>query len=428
MIKISVSPDRIQAGDDADLEIILTNQNPGQCLNVIFAFRLPTEIKLRHGRSRITADRLAAGESYASTLRVRAESPGRYQLTSLSFSYRDHAGQSHTEDGYAVGITVEPRREPLPEPVITVEQLTAELPLGEWHSFRSRVRNDGRVDITGLRATLSGQVTTDRPGQSFELERLIAGGSAEVSFPVLARVAGAHVPVHFTADYRGPTRTGQVTATWTVSVSSRPAQAKEQQDGLRAPVRILFVGASPRDVPQLRIDEEIREIRQTIMAGRDRDRISVDTLWAARPRDITQALYSFSPHFVHFAGHGGGEEESFAAEDDAGFAHVIPPDGLVDAFLAVGGDVHCVIVNACRTQGLARALTKAVPYTIGMRQPVGDRSAIWFSIGFYQALAAGRPVETSFRAGVAQMKMAPGGQDAEVPIFFRAGPDGPVEL
>ena len=426
MIKVSVSPDRILAGDDTELKITLTNQSPGQCLNVIFAFRLPTEIKLRRGESKIAADKLAAGESVTSTFRVKAEIPGLYQLTSRRFSYQDYAGQPHTEDGYAIGITVEPGREPFPEPIITVEQLTAELPLNEWHYFRSRFSNGGRVDITKLKATLSGQVTTDKSSESFELERLNAGDSAEASFHVLAPVAGAHVPVHLSAGFQGPTRTGQVTATWTVRVSSRPAPPAEQDSG----VRILFIGASPRNTPRLRIDEEIREIQQTITEGRERDRISVNTVWAARPRDITLALLRFSPHLVHFAGHGGGEEGSFAAEDAAGFAHVIPVKGLVKAFQAEDVDVQCVIVNACRTERLARALAvpDAVLYVIGMRQPVGDQSAIDFSIGFYQALAAGKSLKASYDLGVAQMWMAPGGQGAEKPVFFRAGPDGPVEL
>jgi hypothetical protein len=33
-----------------------------------------------------------------------------------------------------------------------------------------------------------------------------------------------------------------------------------------------------------------------------------------------------------------------------------------------------------------------------MRKPVGDRSSIRFSIGFYQALAGGKSVETAFAA------------------------------
>jgi hypothetical protein len=40
-----------------------------------------------------------------------------------------------------------------------------------------------------------------------------------------------------------------------------------------------------------------------------------------------------------------------------------------------------------------------------MRQPVGDRSAIVFSIGFYQGLAAGLPVEDAFDLGLAQIMM-----------------------
>lgn len=170
--------------------------------------------------------------------------------------------------------------------------------------------------------------------------------------------------------------------------------------------------------PQLRVDEEIREIQQTIKRGRERDTILVNTEWAVRPRDITQALIDFQPHFVHFAGHGGGEEGSFAAEDDIGYAHVIPVDGLIKAFKAVGRDVRCVIVNACRTELLAQALAAVVPYVIGMRQPVGDRSAIRFSIGFYQALAAGEPVETAFDVGVAQLMMTPEGDDAQAPLLL----------
>jgi hypothetical protein len=56
-----------------------------------------------------------------------------------------------------------------------------------------------------------------------------------------------------------------------------------------------------------------------------------------------------------------------------------------------------------------------------MRQPVGDRSAIRFSIGFYQALAGGKSVETAFDVGVAQLMMAPGGEDILAPILLHAG-------
>lgn len=145
-------------------------------------------------------------------------------------------------------------------------------------------------------------------------------------------------------------------------------------------------------------------------------------LWL-RMTVLTQALIDFQPDFVHFAGHGGGDEESFAAENDVGYAHVIPVDGLVQAFKAVGQSVRCVIVNACRTERLAQALATIVPSVIGMRQPVGHQSAIRFSIGLYQALAAGRPVETALDVGVAQLMMTPRGDDALAPLLLRR-PEG----
>ena len=58
-----------------------------------------------------------------------------------------------------------------------------------------------------------------------------------------------------------------------------------------------------------------------------------------------------------------------------------------------------------------------------MRQPVGDRSAIRFSIGFYQALAAGKPVQTAFDVGKAHVMMTPEEDDALAPLLLH-GFDG----
>jgi len=168
----------------------------------------------------------------------------------------------------------------------------------------------------------------------------------------------------------------------------------------------------------------LREIQQTIQAGRKRDNVHFSIRAAVRPADIGQALLDTEPRIVHFAGHGGGADGSFAAENDYGNAQIIPVDGLVRLFQAVGRSVECVIVNACSTELLARAMSAQLPYVIGMRQPMGDRSAIRFSIGFYQALAAGRPIEDAFDLGVAQLMMVPAGTDQLAPLLLRHGAEG----
>jgi hypothetical protein len=423
MIQVTASPARIPAGAATDLEIRLTNRGQNAYLNVIFTIRLPAGIIRLRGPDRITAGRILPGQSTTLALRVRAESAGRYRLTSPNFSYRDHAGRAHRENGFTVEITVDPEPIPVPEPEVTAELQTAELPLGEWSTLRGHVSNVGTVDVSELELTLSGQVTTENRGATSTVQRLPAGTSMDVSFFVRAEEAGAQVPVHFALVYSGPHRRHHRTITRTVSVSSGTTKHPKPAPEARLLVRVLFLGANPQGTRPLRVDEEIREIQQTIKQGRERDNIAVQTEWAVRPRDIIQALINFEPHFVHFAGHGGGEEGSFAAEDESGYAHVIPVEGLVQAFKAVGQDVQCVIVNACRTERLARALAAVVPWVIGMRQPVGDRSAIRFSIGFYQALAAGKPVHTAFDVGKAHLMMTPEQDDARAPLLLH-GLDG----
>jgi hypothetical protein len=94
-------------------------------------------------------------------------------------------------------------------------------------------------------------------------------------------------------------------------------------------------------------------------------------------------------------------------------------DGLVELFRHAGQSVNCVVVNACETESLARELSAVVPYAIGMRHPVRDRSAIRFSIGFYQAMAAGKPIDNAFDLGVTQLKMVPIGSDELAPVLYR---------
>ena len=421
MIEVVISPARIQAGSAADLSIRLTNDSQGICTNVIFSVRLSPGIMRLRGREKIEASMLAPGQSVTSTLCVLASSQGCYQLTSPNFSYRDHQGHAQRVPGFSTDITVDPERVPKPDPRLRLELRTLELSLNEWSILRGRISNVGETDVSGLEITLSGRVTVEHRGRRFPVEKLPAGRSVDASFHVRAQEAGAHVPVHFDLAYSGPNERHREVTTRTVRVSGalvtdRPVIPSSR----RSLVKILFIGANPRDTDRLRIDEEIREIQQAIRLSKERDNIQVDTQSAARVRDISQTLFDVEPHLVHFAGHGGGEEGSFVAEGDNGKLHFISVDGMVKLFKSAGQSVECVVVNACSTERLARGLSSVIPYVIGMRQPVGDHAAITFSIGFYQALGAGRPIEQAFDTGVAVMMMH--GGDPAPPLLL--GPRG----
>ena len=53
-----------------------------------------------------------------------------------------------------------------------------------------------------------------------------------------------------------------------------------------------------------------------------------------------------------------------------------------------------------------------------MNDSIDDEAAISFSIGFYQALGAGRNIEEAFKFGLAQMAMS--GPDEDVPVLLKA--------
>ncbi len=205
MIEVTVSPARLPAGA-ADLNILLTNIGPNAYLNVIFTIKLPVGVIRLRGSDRITATRLAPGQSIALPLRVRTNNPGRYRLTSPNFSYRDHTGHPHREHHRTAEFMVDENPAAEPEPDVSTELMTSDLPLGEWSTVRVRVSNGGEVDVTDLRITLSGQVTTEDRTRTFTLERLPAGSSVDASFFVRAQETGDQVPVHLDIAYREPRR------------------------------------------------------------------------------------------------------------------------------------------------------------------------------------------------------------------------------
>jgi TIR domain len=111
MIKVTMAPDRIEAGIPAVIEVRLKNDGPGTCTTVVFTMRLPAGLVLLEGEDRIERSAIAPGESFVSRIRLRAREPGRYELTSRSFSYRDHRGLPQHVTGFAAAINAAPRQQ-----------------------------------------------------------------------------------------------------------------------------------------------------------------------------------------------------------------------------------------------------------------------------------------------------------------------------
>jgi hypothetical protein len=341
--------------------------------------------------------------------------PGSPRVTGGS-EESNRGTSSGGQDSFAVEISAEPGREATPDPRLLAELLSRELRLNEWGILRWRVTNAGKTDVSDLQVVLHGQLLTAERGGLIRLGQLAAGASADLGFEVQPSEAGTHMPVRLNVSYWRPDGSHRAEVRSVVRVVGDRVVAGEE------PMTILFLGANPPGMAPLRIDEEIREIRQGILPGGERDRIHVETRSAARPYDISRALVDVQPRVVHFVGLGEGGEEGFAAENEAGKPGVVPVAGLVELFAVAGEDVRCVLVHAPGSEQLARGLSSVLPRAsvIAMLQPVGDRSAITFSVGFYKALAEGTPVERAFRLGQALVAME---RDSSEDTLLFAGDD-----
>lgn len=169
-------------------------------------------------------------------------------------------------------------------------------------------------------------------------------------------------------------------------------------------IAVLFLGADPTDASRLRLGEELREIQEKLQLARLRDRFELHQRMSVRPADISQALLDSQPHIVHFSGHGtrGGE---LCCENTSGQIQPLTPDALAALFEQFADQVDCVVLNACYSESQAHAIARHIRWVIGMSEAFGDRAAIAFATGFYQAIGAGRSIEEAYRLGCAQIRL-----------------------
>jgi hypothetical protein len=169
-------------------------------------------------------------------------------------------------------------------------------------------------------------------------------------------------------------------------------------------VNILFLAADPTNASRLRLGEELREIQEKLQLAKLRERFELHQRMSIRPTDISQALLDIQPKIVHFSGHGMASG-ALCFENQLGEMHPIQPDALAALFEQFSSQVNCVILNACYSEIQANAIAKHINYVIGMNQAIGDKAAIAFAVGFYQAMGGGRTIEEGYKLGCVQIRL-----------------------
>lgn len=211
---------------------------------------------------------------------------------------------------------------------------------------------------------------------------------------------------------------------------------------------ILFISSNPSDTPRLDTDEELRWIQDSWQRSLQRPEFHLEWVPAARTEDVHEHIMIFAPSVVHFSGHGGGrsvagsagrEVKRPAAEaavgdlivKDAGGGAVPVSSGALEAlFQLLRRQVRLVVLNACHTLSLARAVARHVDCAIGTSNAIPDPTAIEFARHFYLALCSGQSVGVAFEYAKARARETgdPSGADVLV-LCCREGVDpGEVRL
>ncbi|MEM6868944.1 MAG: CHAT domain-containing protein, partial [Cyanobacteria bacterium P01_C01_bin.121] len=165
---------------------------------------------------------------------------------------------------------------------------------------------------------------------------------------------------------------------------------------------ILIVSSNPQDTSFLRLDRELRIIREVIQRSELSDRINIQVEWAVRTIDLLYALQRHKPWIIHFCGHGEGQA-GLAFEDETGQKTTISNAALTEVASQFAADTECILLNACYSKVQAALMSKHINYVIGMSNAIEDKAALAFTRGFYTALGGKESISSAYKFGKSQI-------------------------
>lgn len=105
---------------------------------------------------------------------------------------------------------------------------------------------------------------------------------------------------------------------------------------------ILVLAANPIDTERLRLDREIKLIKERLDEGEQGRRYRFEMEWAISATDLSKYLLKYKPSIVHFSGYGSPTGE-IVLEGTNGRAEAVRPQALVNLFDTLKGTEAIVL-------------------------------------------------------------------------------------
>lgn len=177
-------------------------------------------------------------------------------------------------------------------------------------------------------------------------------------------------------------------------------------------LKVLFLAAAPLNASRLRLDQEARDMKEKIkLVDKPKVTVTVNHEWAVRLDQLQDILLNQRPNVLHFSGHGGGNSICF--EDNLGNAADVSAADFAELLKLAGGEIDCVVLNACYSTDVASKITLPVKYVVGCDDTIDDDAAVVFSKAFYRAMAHGENFESSFRLARNDVSIQSGSAQAD---------------
>jgi len=211
-------------------------------------------------------------------------------------------------------------------------------------------------------------------------------------------------------------------------------------DPVDPPLRLLLASAEPTNASSVGAAEEIQRLSEAL---KTHPTLAPTSLVDATYSSLRRALREVSPHIVHYIGHGEIDETTNTGQlllcDEQGEMDPVSGAELAN-HLSGAPELRLVVLNGCDTAVLPRRrgvdafsstagalILEGLPAVVAMQFPISNAAAVLFAQGFYEALAAGDPVEAALvegRHAILANDRQSGGFEWVTPVLYLRVQDG----